>query len=136
MRQFTKWTIAIVLIGSLTIQADPFKTWDWDEPTEYINGEPIPITDRITYTLHCNTTPDEKGPPYDIEMSLSDSESPPSIQDMDAVVNGRIGTYYCASTATSTTFNVTSEFSNEVGFTVAALDLGFVPAPPLNLRIT
>lgn len=135
MKRFIKWTIAGVLVGSLTIQADPFKTWDWDAPLEYENGNPIPVTDRLTYTLHCNTTPYQQGPPYDIEIALDQPESPPSVQDMDAVVKGRVGTYYCASTATSTAFNTTSGFSNEVGFTVAALDLGFVPVPPLNLRI-
>ncbi len=135
MKRYLKFLICLVLLGSVTISADPFKTWNWDGPTEYVNGNTIPANDVLTFTLHCNITPGEHGPPYDVEIALDDPGAPPSTEDMARVAGGTIGTYYCAATATSSAFNTTSDFSNETLFIVAADDLGYVPRPPTNLTI-
>jgi len=132
-KRFGQAVIALILLGSLTIQADPFKVWNWDEPTQYENNNPIPVSDTLVYELHCNNTPGEAGPPYDVIIALDDPGAPPSTEDMAAVVNGTPGTYYCAATATSTAINTTSGFSNEANFTVTPGDLGAVPKPPTNL---
>lgn len=124
---------ALLLLASITIQADPFKSWDWLPPTTYENGNPIPSTDVLAYTLHCNDTPMEQGPPYEVEIALDDPGAPPSVEDMAPVVQGRAGTYYCAATASSAAYGTTSGFSNEVNFIVTAGSLGYVPKPPTNL---
>lgn len=135
MKKFAKLLIAVILLGSLTIQADPFLTWDWDVPTNYANGSPIPASDILMYTLHCNETPGEQGAPYEIQIALDDPGAPPSIEDLAPVVQGRAGTYYCVSTALSSVHSTESGFSNEANFTVTSGDLGFVPTPPGNLRL-
>jgi len=128
-----KWLITALLLGSLTIQADPFKIWDWTGPTLYSNGQPIPGTDILEFTLYCNDTSGESGPPYEVAIALDDPGAPPSQEDMAPVVQGRVGVYYCVSTARSSSYNTESGYSNEVNFTVTSMDLGFVPSPPTNL---
>lgn len=133
-KRLLKYLTAFILLGSLTIQADPFKTWNWDEPVTYTNGNPIPGTDNLTYTLHCNDTSGETGEPYEIDIALDDPGAPPSIEDMAPVIRGRAGTYHCVSTATSSAFGTTSGYSNETPLVVTQTDLGFVPNPPQNLH--
>jgi len=128
-----RFVIVVLLLASLTIQADPFKTWNWDEPADYANGNPIPASDALTYTLHCNDVAGQQGEPYEVQIALDDPGSPPSIEDMAPAVNATPGTYYCAATATSTAFGSTSGYSNEANFTVTSGQLGFVPNPPTNL---
>lgn len=123
--------VAAILLGSITIQAEPNKLWDWTPSTTYVNGNVISASDVQTFTLHCNTTPDEQGEPYEIAIALDDPGAPPSVEDMAPVVQGRFGTFYCAATQKSTAFQTESGFSNEVAFTVAPKDLGFVPLPPV-----
>ena len=133
MKRIIQIIVWAVLLGSLTIQADPFKIWDWTEPTLYENGNLIPASDTLTYTLYCNDTSGEQGPPYEIAIALDDPGAPPSQEDMAPVVRGRAGTYYCVATAASTAFGSESGYSNETNFTVTAASLGFVPRPPTNL---
>jgi len=127
--------VALVLLASLTVSADPWKMWNWTEPSAYTNGNPIPGSDTLTYTLYCNDMPGEQGAPYEVLILLDDAGAPPSNEDMDIVVQGRPGTYYCAATARSSAFSTESEYSNESFFTVTAETLGFVPNPPLNLTL-
>ena len=133
MKRIIQGVVWAVLLGSLTIQADPFKTWTWTEPTQYENGNPIHSTDTITYTLYCNDTSGEQGEPYEIAIALDDPGAPPSIEDMAPVVRGRAGTYYCVATAASFAFNTESAFSAETNFIVTAASIGNVPRPPTNL---
>lgn len=126
---------ALLLLASITIQANPFKLWDWTPPTTYENLETIPVTDNLSYTLHCNDTPGEQGPPYEVEVALDDPGAPPSNEDMAPVVQNRAGTYYCAATASSSLHGTTSGFSNEANFIVTAASLGYVPKPPTNLTL-
>ncbi len=127
MGKWIKVLIAVVLLGSLTIQADPLKTWQWTDPVEYDNNTPIPGGDLTSKTLLCGMI---SGGPYpaskEFEMQVS-----PSIEDMDFVVAGLPGTYYCVSTVASLAWLTTSDFSNEVSFTVLPGTLGFVPKPPI-----
>ena len=135
MKRLLQIVVAVLLFGSLTIQADPWKLWNWTEPVSYTNGNPIPASDMLHYELLCNDIPGEQGPPYEVLIQLDDPGAPPSNEDMDIVVQGRPGAYYCVSTATSSAFGTTSEYSNEANFTVTADSLGFVPNPPLNLTL-
>lgn len=129
--KWMRFAVVVLLLGSLTIQADPFKTWNWTGPTEYINGMPIPAADVLSFDLLCGYT---QGGPYDQFAALMQS-SPPSIQDMGALVMNTPGNYYCVSTATSGLHGLTSVHSNEVNFTVLPTDLGLVPkAPVLSLE--
>lgn len=126
--------LALLLVASVTFAA-PDLTWNWDPPTQYTNGNSIPGSDVLTYTLHCNNTPGEQGTPYEVQIALDDPGAPPSVEDMAPVHGGQVGEYWCASTARSTAFASESGFSNEANFTVTAVQLGFVPNPPTNLTI-
>jgi hypothetical protein len=127
MKRTLQWIVAIVLLGSLTIQADPFKTWNWTDPAEYENGSIIPETDDLSFRLKCGTT---LGGPYDLYETLL-TEPAPSVQDMGPLVSNTPGTYYCIATATSSLHNTESAPSNEVNFTVLPGDLGLRPKPPV-----
>jgi hypothetical protein len=131
MRKFIRVVIASILLGSITIDAEPLKTWSWTEPGNYENGSAIPGGDLTGYTLHCGT---QSGGPYNASQVFS-SQTPPSIDDMGFIVSGTPGTYYCVSTVTSLQHSTTSGFSNEVNFSVLPADLGFVPMPPVNLTL-
>lgn len=133
MKRMVQLFIATVLLGSITIQADPFELWDWVPAALYENGNPIPTSDVQTYTLYCNTTPGEQGPPYDVGIALDDPGAPPSIEDMAPVVQGRVGTYECVATQRSTAYNTESGYSNVENFIATSADLGFVPQPPTLL---
>ncbi len=130
MKRTLQWTVAILLLGSLTISADPIKTWTWDGPTEYENNMPIPPEDVLSFNLKCGNI---QGGPYDQAEYLLDA-MPPSVQDMASLVMNTPGTYYCVATATSSLHSTESESSNEVAFTVLPSDLGLRPkAPVLSL---
>ncbi len=135
MHRYPRLVAFICLLFVGTAIAAPDLLFDWDVSPTYENGEAIDPLDTLTHTLHCNTTPGEFGPPYEVQIALDDPGAPPSREDMAPVHNGVIGTYSCASTATSSLYGSTSGFSNEVNFTVTAGDLGFVPVAPSNLRI-
>ena len=98
------------LLGSLTLQAEPFLTWDWVAPIEYESGEPI-IADTLEYQLYCGT---EANGPYP-DVKILDLQTPPALQDMAFAV-GVEGTYSCVLTARSDLYGTTSRFSNEVTF--------------------
>lgn len=135
MRNFVRAIVTLLLLGSLTLHADPWKTWDWNNPVSYTNGNPIPGSDVLITFLYCNDMPGEQGAPYEVMIQLDDPGAPPSNEDMDIVVQGRPGTYYCAATSYSPAFSTESEYSNEANFTVTADSLGFVPLPPTNLTL-
>ena len=135
MKNFVRAIVTLLLLGSLTLQADPWKTWNWDNPTSYTNGNPIPGSDVLETLLYCNDIPGEQGAPYEVMIQLDDPGAPPSVEDMDIVVQGRPGTFYCAATSYSPAFSTESEYSNEGSFTVTADSLGFVPLPPTNLTL-
>ncbi len=128
-----RFLIAAVLLGSLTIGADPIITWDWTPASTYENGLPIGADDPQTWTLHCNTTPDEQGQPYEIQIALDDANAPPSSEDMAPVHGGTMGNYWCAATQFSSKYLAESRFSNEKVFIVTAQTTGFVPNPPVLL---
>ena len=131
MKKLIKILVATVLLGSLTIQANPTKTWSWTGPTEYNNNQPIPGGDLTDFKLHCGMQP---GGPYPATQIFA-MQTPPSIEDMAFVVAGLPGTYYCVATVSSLAHLTTSEVSNEVNFTVLPTVLGFVPKPLiLNLQ--
>lgn len=130
MKRTIQCVIAAVLLGSLTIQADPTKTFSWDDPTEYENGTLIPGGDLTGRKLYCGMEP---GGPYPAE-KVFEMQAPPSIEDMAFVVAGLPGTYYCVMTVTSIAHQVESDYSNEVSFIVEPGTLGFVPKPP-TLRL-
>ncbi len=125
--KWVRFAVVVFLLGTLTIQAEPFKTWSWTGPNEYVNNMPIPLDDELSYNLLCGIA---EGGPYDLLEMLISTPSP-STQDMESLVMNSPGTYYCVLTATSSTWNLTSEYSNEVNFTVLPSDLGLRPKPPV-----
>jgi hypothetical protein len=122
-----RFALVLILLGSLTIQADPLKVWQWTAPTQYDNDSNIPGGDLTDYTLHCGM---QAGGPYPATQVFA-MQTPPSEEDMAFVVAGLPGTYYCVSTVSSITHMTTSGFSNEINFTVLPGTLGFVPRPPV-----
>lgn len=122
-----RFAIVVALLGTLTIQAEPIKTWSWIAPTQFENDELIPYGDLDSYTLHCSTTP---GGPYTAS-KVFNYQTSPSDEDMAFIVNGMPGTYYCVSTVHSISHDTTSGYSNEVNFLVASGALSFVPRPPV-----
>ena len=134
-RILVKVAVASFLLGSLTVQGNPFKIWNWTVPATYENLQPIPVGDTLTYTLYCNDSPGESGPPYEVAIALDDPGAPPSTEDMDPIVQSRAGTYYCVSTARSSIHGTESVYSNEANFTVTPGSLGLVPNPPTNLTL-
>ncbi len=127
MKKVIQVLMATLLLGSLTIQADPFKSWSWTDPVQYENATNIPGGDLFNRNLMCGM---ELGGPYPAE-KVFDMQAPPSLEDMAFVVAGLPGNYYCVSTVTSAQYGTTSGFSNEVNFTVLPGSLGFVPNPPI-----
>lgn len=127
MKRAIQALVMLVLLGSLTIQADPFKEWNWTDPTEYENGTLIPENDDLSFYLKCGNT---QGGPYDQYETLL-TEPAPSVEDMGPLVMNTPGTYYCVATATSSLHGTESDFSNEVNFTVLPSDLGLRPKPPV-----
>jgi hypothetical protein len=127
MKKYLHLFIASILLGSITIQADPTKEWSWTPPTEYENTILIPAGDLVNYTLHCSNN---AGPPYEASKTFN-MQTPPSTDDMDFIVGGLPGTYYCVSTVDSLAYLTTSGYSNEVNFTVLPGTLGFVPSAPV-----
>lgn len=122
-----RWSVALLLLGSLTIQADPFKEWNWTGPTQYENGTIIPPEENLLFTLKCGVT---AGGPYDrFETALE--KPPPHLEDMGLLVQNQPGDYYCISTARSSLWGTESDPSNEVNFTVLPSDLGLRPKPPV-----
>jgi len=119
--------IATILLGSLTIQAAPFKTWNWIDPVQYENGQNIPGGDLTNTTLRCGMQPDG---PYPATQVFA-MQVAPSIEDMAFVVAGMPGTYYCVATVESIAHGTTSGYSNELPFVVAPGSSGFVPNPPV-----
>lgn len=118
---------ALLLLGSITIQADPFHEWSWTAPTAYENGSQIPATDNLIFTLKCGT---DQGGPYDkFEAVLA--KPPPDTLDMGLLVQNKPGSYFCIATATSTLYSSESDPSNEVNFNVLPSDLGLRPQPPV-----
>jgi hypothetical protein len=128
-----KWhrLAAILLLGTLTIQADPFKTWSWTDPVEYVNNTPIPGGDLHQRKLYCGM---QSGGPYPAE-KVMDMQSAPSMDDMAFVVAGVAGTYYCVMTVESILYFTESGYSNEANFTVTQAQLGFVPKAITDFQI-
>ena len=124
-----KWSriAVLLLLASLTVDADPFKIWSWSDPTQYENDNPLPASDLTTRTLKCGSLP---GGPYPSE-AVFVSQISPSNEDMAFVVGGIPGDYYCVMTVWSIAYLSESGPSNEVNFTVQPGALGFVPKPPV-----
>lgn len=147
-----KWvarSIAILLVLSLTVDmealAEPFKDWFWNDPVAYENTTPIPGGDLVMRALHCGNNPADTSIPdgsrdfgnqgacedrYESSIIFA-MQAPPSSEDMAFIVGGLPGQYYCASSVLSTLYQSRSGCSNEVNFTVAPGQLGFVPNPPI-----
>lgn len=124
--QALKLFVFTLLLSSLTINAEPFKTWTWTGPDTYENGDPI-IGDLLRFKLYCGWAKDG---PYPNE-AVFDIQTPPALQDMAFAVMGGVGTFFCVETARSSIYGTESNFSNEMSFTVTPESRGFVPLPPI-----
>lgn len=133
-KYFIAWITGFVLsaLVAFVAIADPFKTFDWNPPLLYTNGNPIPSTDTLVYDIRCGAT---QGGPYDVIIGVTDPNAPPTLEDLGPLVQGQPGDYYCVAHAFSSAFSTWSEASNEANFTVTPGDLGFVPGAPENFQI-
>lgn len=128
MKKLSRIVISFVLLGSVTITlAVPDETFLCTPPTNYENGQTIPVSDALSFRLYCGTS---SGGPYPDSESFI-CEPAGSVKDVAFVVKDTPGTYYCVSTAVSSAHNLESAVSNERNFTVTSVDLGFVPRPPI-----
>jgi len=130
MKRLLQVFVGAFLVGSLTVWAEPYRTWDWNEPKFYENNQPIPNTDLLVYTLRCSRFPLA---PILTDQPITNPNGPPSTEDMEPTVQGVAGDYVCVMDARSTEKGTTSGYSNESPFTVTSGQLGFVPSPPTNL---
>jgi len=125
-----KWlSMAVLLIAGLgpTLAfAAPNSDFSWTEPTQYEDGTTIPASDVLGYRIYCGSA---QGGPYPYVYDVG-SAVQAAVQDVGTCVQGLPGTYYFVATATSSTFNEESNFSNEATRTYTAADLGKVPLPP------
>lgn len=127
------WRVGILslVLTAFAIQAEPYISWMWEAPATYENGQAIIVGDLENYTLSCGPT---SGGPYPASKPF-DAQIPPSMEDMAFLVGGVPGQYFCVSTVSSIRYGLTSGYSNEVNFTVEAVDLGYRPAAPrLSMR--
>lgn len=120
---------ALSLLLSLTASAEPSSTFTWVNPTQYENGEMIPITDPLSFRLYCGTI---SGGPY--TNSVMFNTASPSQEDMAFCVAGIPGQYFMVATTLSSN-GEESVFSNEVSRTYTEGDLGRIPLPPTLLQV-
>ena len=143
MKRSSQLLVAVVLLGSLTIQAEPFVDWFFVDPTEYENNQPIPGGDLTARTLHCGNNPADITIPdgskafgnvgscanrYETS-TVFIMQASPSREDMAFIVGGLPGTYYCATSVGSIAYLSRSGCSEELNFIVLPGALGFVPKP-------
>jgi len=129
-----KYSLAVALLASLTLQADPFKTFTWSNATLYENGQPI-LAGDLTTSVYCGVA---AGGPYPVRLTPpSGVDATSAVWDLAPLVEfgGGPGTYYCIGRHMSNLYLSESGDSNEINFTVDAGQLGFVPLPPQNLQI-
>jgi len=124
--------VAAGVLLSAMVFGLPVKTFDWTGPDQYVDGTPIPTMDTITFEISCGTS---SGGPYNVHYPINDPDVPPHMQDLETLVQGNPGTYYCVNRAYSTFYDAWSANSNEINFTVVAQDLVRVPMPPTNFQI-
>lgn len=110
--------------------AAPISNYTGAAPTQYEDGNTIPISDVLAYRLYCSDT---QGGPYNIFYDIVDITS--FSQDVATCVQGIPGTYYFVSTAISNTYSSESVYSNELFRTYTAADLGKVPLAPVLLQV-
>lgn len=128
MKRITQWFIAIILLGSITIQADPIITDTYVKATAYENGFPRESDDVFTEAFLCGPT---SGGPYLVEIAVTDPNAPPSVEDFAPCVTEGAGTYYRRGVTYSSKYGRSRLSDGERSFTVTAQDLGFVPNPPI-----
>lgn len=126
-----KFLVLTLLVLSAAAYAIPDSTFNATPPTQYVDGNPIPGTDVLTYTVFCSSN---QGGPYNFSYPAN-SIATGEVIDISTCVQGVPGTYYFVATATSTDFGSESQFSNESTRTYTANELGKVPNAPTLLTI-
>ena len=122
----------LLLALPLGVFSAPNTNFSWTAPTNYEDGSIIDTTsDPLSYTVYCGTA---QGGPYNITFDAGVNVETNTI-DVGACVNGIPGTYYFVATATSSSFNTESNFSNETSRTYTAVDLGKVPNAPILISV-
>jgi len=111
--------------------AAPNTDFTWTAPTNYVDGQIIPATDILSYTIYCSAT---QGGPYNDVYPAGIAENIANL-DVGSCVQGVPGTYYFVATAFSPDFNAESAFSGEASRTYSAIDLGKVPNPPVLISV-
>ena len=127
MKQFCFVVLALILAAvAPQAKADPVSNFSATAPTQYEDGNMIPATDVLSYTLYCSDT---LGGPYLFSYDAAGLDPGTQI-DIATCVQGVPGTYYFVATATSGTFSSESANSNEATRTYSAIDLGKTPLAP------
>lgn len=128
MKRAVQTLVALVLLGSLTIQADPMITDTYQKATTYENGFPRESDDVFTEGWMCGPT---SGGPYTVEIGVTDPNAPPSFEDFGPCVTEGAGTYYRRGFTDSSKYGRSRLSDGERSFIVTEQDLGFVPNPPV-----
>jgi len=134
MKRFCE--VAILLsLSLLTAEAfaTPVPTLSATAPTQYENGEVIPVGDVLTYEVYCSGLDNGSYPFVFDAVGLA---SGGATIDIAACVQGTVGTYYFVATATSTQHSTESAFSNQTIRFFGAGDLGKTPLAPTLLTIS
>jgi hypothetical protein len=119
--------LVLCSLFSLSAMADS-KTFSWANPTEYENGEPLTLSEFVRYDLGCGPVSGDRSTIVRTWIATG--------TDAREEAFTAVGPYFCALNITATgtvTDNqpATSEWSNEVSFTVAPTK----PNPVTNLTV-
>lgn len=122
--------VLLALFFTAPTWAAPNATLSATAPIQYEDGNMIPVTDTLTYTVYCGSVTGD----YPFAFPAPNLDVGTTI-DISACVQGTPGTYYFVATATSTVFASESSDSNETTRTYTVVDLGKVPLAPTLFTI-
>lgn len=122
--------VVALLLLSTGVLAAPNGTFSATAPTQYVDGNMIPVTDTLTYKVYCGNVSGNY--PYVFDAPNLDVGT---TIDISACVQGQPGTFYFVATATSTVWASESADSNETTRVYTAGDLGKTPLAPTLFTI-
>jgi hypothetical protein len=121
------FTVVLFLLSGAVL-ADNFSAI---APTHYNNGDPIPVSDTLSYKVYCGNM--QSAYPFVFDAPNLDVGTQ---IDITACVQNTGGTYYFVATASSTVFSTESPFSVEISRTYTQGELDKTPNAPTFLTIS
>jgi len=122
--KYLRMSIALLLLASIVIDADPISNDNYTVRQFYEGGQPINSNDIFVEYIVCGST---QGGPYTVEIAVVTPGAPPAFEDLGPCVIGP-GTYYYRYGVRSMLYGSEAQLSStEKNFTVTAADPRFVP---------